>query len=312
MPRRALLVADEHVARRYGARAKRSLEAVGIQVHTLPLMADGYCQTLNALKEISSKMSELNLGPQDALIPMGGGVLCDMGGFAAWNHRQVVRLIQIPTTLIGMADWSVQGKTAVEHKIGTRMIGSFFPPSLILIDPQTAYTQSDREFISGMAEVIKCACAADAPLFHMLELLTGRAAVEARLEEITWRCLAIKSSLEGRDQLKMMLGHHMGHIIEISQRYRGLLHGEAIGVGMLLTARFGEALGMTARGTSERIENCLHLYKLPTCADAGENMVSACLKTMPRFEAAVPERVGWCITRQLDSAFLASAWKNCR
>ena len=75
---------------------------------------------------------------------------------------------------------------------------------------------------------------------------------------------------------------------------------------------FIPALGMTARGTSERIENCLHLYKLPTCADADENMVSACLKTMPRFEAAVPERVGWCITRQLDSAFLASAWKNCR
>ncbi len=313
MPRRALLVADERVARQYGARAKRSLEAVGIQVHTLPLLADGYCQTLNALKEISAKMSELNLGPQDALIPMGGGVLCDMGGFAAWNHRQVVRLIQIPTTLIGMTDWSVQGKTAVEHKLGSRMIGSFFPPSLILIDPQTAYTQSDREFISGMAEVIKCACAVDAPLFHMLELLTGRAAVEARLEEITWRCLAIKASLEGRDQLKMMMGHHMGHIIEISQRYRGLLHGEAIGMGMLLTTRFGEALGMTARGTSERLEHTMHLYRLPLHVDIPESAVASCMRMLPaRFDAALPERVGWSVIRQLDGAFLMGAWQNVR
>lgn len=312
MPKRALLAADETVARRYGARAKRALEAVGVQVHTLPLMAGGYCQTLNALKEISAKMTELNLGPEDALIPMGGGVLCDMGGFAAWNHKQMIRLIQVPTTLIGMTDWAVQGKTAIEHKVGTRMIGSFFPPSLILIDPQTSYTQPDREFASGMAEVVKCACAADASLFHMLESLTGRAAIEARLEEIAWRCLCVKQSLEGRDQMKMMLGHHLGHVIETSQRYRGLLHGEAIGVGMLMTARLGEAIGMSARGTSERIERCLRLYGLPTTADADMSAVNACLKKLPRFEAVVPERVGWSLIRQLDSAFLASAWQNYR
>jgi len=309
IPRRALLVADETVARQYGARAKRSLEAIGVQVHTLPLKAGGYCQTLNALKEISSRMAELNLGPEDALMPMGGGVLCDMGGFAAWNHKQMIRLIQIPTTLIGMTDWAVQGKTAIEHKVGTRMIGSFFPPSLILIDPQTTYTQPDRAFESGMAEVIKCACAADASLFHMLESLTGRAAVEARLEEIAWRCLVVKNSLQGRDQMKMMLGHHLGHAIETAQRYRGHLHGEAVGVGMLMTARLGEALGMTARGTSARIENCLALYRLPLCASAEESAVEACLRTMPRFEAVVPERVGWSIIRQLDNTFLKSAWQ---
>lgn len=310
IPKRALLVADETVARLYGARAKRSLEAIGVQVHTLPLKADGYCKTLNALKEISARMAELDFRDDDALIPMGGGVLCDMGGFAAWNHKQVVRLIQIPTTLIGMTDWAVQGKTAVEHKLGARMIGSFFPPSLILIDPQTVYTQPGRAFESGMAEVIKCACAADASLFHLLESLTGRAAVEARLEEIAWRCLVVKNSLTGREQLKMMLGHQLGHVIETAQRYRGLLHGEAIGVGMLLTARFSEALGMTARGTSARIESCLSLYRLPICAAAEEAAVSACLRTMPRFEAAVPERIGWSVIRQLDSAFLHGAWQH--
>ena len=310
MPKRALLVADETVARQYGARAKRSLEAVGIQVHTLPLKADGYCQTLNALKEIAARMNELNLGPDDALVPMGGGVLCDMGGFAAWNHKQMIRLIQIPTTLVGMTDWAIHGKTAIEHKVGTRMIGSFFPPSLILIDPQTSFTQPNRAFESGMAEVIKCACAADASLFHMLESLTGRAAVEARLEEIAWRCLCVKLSLAGRDQAKMMLGHHMGHVIETAQRYRGLLHGEAIGVGMLMMTQLGEAFGMTARGTSARLENCLLHYHLPTSTFADDQAVNACLRSLPRFEAAIPERIGWTILRQLDSTFLLSAWQK--
>lgn len=309
-PRRVLLVADETVGRLYGARAQRSLEAVGIQVHSLTLAAGGYSQTLNALKAISAEMNALELGPEDALMPMGGCVLCDMGGFAAWNHRQVVRLIQIPTTLIGMADWAVQGKTAIEHKSGAHIIGSFFPPSLILADPQTTYTQPDRAFESGMAEVIKCGCAADASLFHMLEALSGRAAVEARLEEIAWRCLAVKASLNGREQMKMMLGHHMGHVIETAQRYRGLLHGEAVGVGMLMTTTLGEAVGMTARGTAQRLKSCLTHYRLPVEAGAEQPLVEARIRTLPRFEAAVPERIGWSILRQLDSAFLTSAWQQ--
>lgn len=310
IPRQALLVADENVARLYGARAKRSLEAIGVHVHTLPLKPGGYCQTLNALKEISTALERLNLGGNDALIPLGGCVLCDMGGFAAWNHQQMIRLIQIPTTLIGMTDWAVQGKTAVEHKIGTRMIGSFFPPSLVLIDPQTAFTQPDREFESGMAEVIKCACAADASLFHMLESLSGRAAVEARMEEIAWRCLAVKASLKGHEQKKMMLGHQLGHVIETAQRYRGLLHGEAIGVGMLQITRFSEALGLTAHGTTRRIEGCLQRYRLPTEVCAEQAAVDSCIRTMTKFDAAVPERIGWSIVRQLDSAFLTGAWQN--
>ena len=166
--------------------------------------------------------------------------------------------------------------------------------------------------MSGMGEVIKCGCAADAALFHLLETLSGRAAIEARLEEIAWRCLCVKQLLEGREQMKMMLGHHIGHIIETSQRYRGLLHGEAIGVGMLMTARLGEAIGMSARGTSERIEHCLHLYKLPTSTDADPAAVNSCIKKLPRFEAVVPERVGWSMIRQLDDVFLLNAWQNCR
>jgi len=308
-PRRALLVTDENVDRLYGARVLRSLEAAMIDVQSLTLRAGGYPGTLDALREISARMAALKLSREDALIVMGGGSLCDTGGFAAWNYRDVVRLVQVPTTLIGMADWAVGGKTALEYKPGSRMIGSFFPPTLVLIDPQTTFTMPDREFFSGMGEVVKCGCAADAALFHMLETLSGRASVEARMEEIAWRCLEIKRALLAEDRRKAMLGHSMAHAIETAQRYRGLLHGEAVGVGMLAMARHGERLGLTTRGTANRIADCLTRYQLPLAAWIDHDTMAGRLRALgPHLELAVPERVGWTTVRQADNAFVTEAW----
>ncbi len=308
-PRRALVVTDENVNRLYGGRVLRSLEAADIRAEALVLKAGGYPATLDALREISNRMAALQLGREDALIVMGGGSLCDTGGYAAWNYRDVVRLVQVPTTLIGMADWAVGGKTAMEYKPGSRMIGSFFPPTLALIDPQTTATMPDREFFSGMGEVIKCGCAADAALFHLLETLSGRAAVEARMEEIAWRCLEIKRPLVGEGWQRAMLGHSVGHAIETAQRYRGLLHGEAVGVGMLTVARHGEHLGLTTRGTAGRIADCLSRYRLPLEADVAPETMQARLHALGvSLDIAVPERVGWTGVHHVDNAFLINAW----
>lgn len=308
-PRRALLVTDENVGKLYGARVMRSLEAAMIDARQLTLKAGGYPGTLDALREISASMADMALSREDALIVMGGGALCDTGGFAAWNYRDVVRLVQVPTTLIGMADWAVGGKTALEYKPGSRMIGSFFPPSLILIDPQTTATMPERAFFSGMGEVIKCGCAADPALFHMLESLSGRASIEARMEEIAWRCLEIKKPLVGRDRQKALLGHGVAHAIETAQRYRGLLHGEAVGVGTLTITRFGEQVGLTTRGTTARVTDCLKRYHLPLNAVVDpQTMLKRLLVLGSSLEIAVPERVGWTTVRQLDNSFVTSAW----
>ena len=308
-PRRVLFVTDENVYRLYGARVLRSMEAAMIETHTLVLRAGGYPQTLDALREISAQMAALQLERADALLMMGGCALCDTGAFAAWNYRGVVQLIQAPTTLIGMTDWAVGGKTALEYKPGTRMIGSFFPPTLMLIDPQTTYTMPDRAFESGMGEVIKCGCAADAALFHLLETLSGRAAVEARMEEIAWRCLQLKQSLSGRDRQKMMLGHALANAIEVTQRYRGLLHGEAVGVGMLAVTRYAEHCDLTVRGTSGRIAECLTRYQLPlTALVEPEAMLRRIQSLGAAADIAVPERIGWTTVRPLDNSFLTGAW----
>lgn len=310
-PRRALLVLDENIDRLYGARAVRSLEAAMIRPYVLTLPAGGYAQTLDALREITSAMTDMAIAPEDALIAMGGGMLCDSVGYAAWNYKSVVRLVYVPTTLIGMADWAVGGKTALEYKPGSRMIGSFFPPTIALIDPQTVCTMPERAFESGMAEVVKSACAADAALFRQLETLTGRAAVEVRMEEIAWRCLAIKQSLSGRDRHKLLLGHGIANAIETAQRYRGLLHGEAVGVGMRVTACAAERCGMSARGTADRITECLQRYHLPMTAVVDPDFMLRRIRALgDSLDTAVPERVGWCAVRHLGNAFLADAWFN--
>ncbi|MBR4443038.1 MAG: 3-dehydroquinate synthase [Clostridia bacterium] len=308
-PRRALLVTDENVGSLYGARVMRSLQAAMIDAQPLTLKAGGYPGTLDALREISAHMADMALSREDALIVMGGGSLCDTGGFAAWNYRDLIRLVQVPTTLIGIADWAVAGKTALEYKPGSRMIGSFFPPSLVLIDPQTVSTMPDRAFYSGMGEVVKCGCAADAPLFHMLETLSGRAAVQARMEEIAWRCLEIKNSLAGANRQKVLLGHGVAHAIETAQHYRGLLHGEAVGVGMLAVTRFSERAGFTTRGTAARLAECLGRYHLPlTAAVDPQTMLKRLQALGTALEAVVPERVGWTTVQKVDNAFFTGAW----
>ena len=306
---RALVVSDERLWSLCGERVEASLRAARIESSALILKDGGYAATLDALREVSGSLTALGFGPRDALIGIGGGTLLDTCGFAAWHHRDVVRLIQVPTTLIGMTDWAVGGKTACEYKPGSRMIGSFFPPSMVLIDPEMAATLPDRAFTAGMGEVIKIACAADAPLFRLLETLNGRSDVQDRLEEIAWRCLEVKRHVLASDPGLSMLGHGLAHAIESVQRYRVLLHGEAVGVGALAVTRRGEALGYTTAGTTARLQLCLERYGLPTATlcDA-EGMLSAIRSLGSSPDTAVPQRIGFGETLRVDNSFLVNAW----
>ncbi|MBR0465008.1 MAG: 3-dehydroquinate synthase [Clostridia bacterium] len=306
--KRALVVSDERVWSLYGPAITRSFAAAQLESSALILKTGGYAATLDALKEISAAMEGLTLGPEDGLVVIGGGTLCDTGGFAAWHHKDVVRLIQVPTTMIGMTDWAVEGKSALEYRPGSKMIGSFFPPSLVLIDPRCALSLNERVFDAGMGEVIKCACAADAPLFRLLESLDGRTALQQRLEEITWRCLYVKRALIQKDARLTMLGHGIAHAVEATQRYRILLHGEAVAVGMYCVTRRGEALGYTQKGTAERLEACLNRYHLPTSTLVDSESMLRAIQALGECVTPVPQRIGFCEALTVSNAFLVNAW----
>ena len=248
------------------------------------------------------------LGEGDTLLILGGAMLCDLGAFALKNSRRRARLVQAPTTLLGMADWAVDGKTAVEHRRGANMPGSFFAPDLILIDPQAAFTLSDRQFENGMGEVIKCACAADASMFRMLESLSGRAAIEARMEEVIWTSLSVKASLCGEERARMRLGHSLAYAIEMAQHHRLLMHGEAVALGMLAVSRYSECLGITTRGTSQRIEDCLNRYHLPLRTSVEKDEMLKALRSFNAPQCVLLERVGWSSVRSMEPGFMEKAW----
>ncbi|MCL2812553.1 MAG: 3-dehydroquinate synthase, partial [Clostridia bacterium] len=174
-----------------------------------------------------------------------------------------------PTTLLALVDSSVGGKVAVNLPRGKNLVGAFWQPTLVIADPDTLDTLDPREFGAGLGEVIKYGCIADAELFERLENLAGRQALRPELPGIIARCCQIKADYVQRDPLdhgvrmELNFGHTLGHALENVLGYGVLLHGEAVCVGMVAAARWGEALGVTPCGTADRIAALLAKYDLP-------------------------------------------------
>ena len=171
-------------------------------------------------------------------------------------------------------DSSVGGKVAVNHPRGKNLLGAFYQPELVLIDCDTLRTLDARQVGAGLGEVIKYGCIADKALFETIERLGSRAALMPRLDEIVARCCAIKARYVHEDphdhgvRMQLNFGHTLAHALENTMGYGVLLHGEAVCIGMVAAAKWGETLGVTPERTSARIERVLKAYDLPTERDA--------------------------------------------
>lgn len=218
------------------------------------------------------------------LIALGGGVVGDLGGFVAATYMRGIRFIQIPTTLLAMVDSSVGGKTAVNLPAGKNLAGAFWQPQRVLIDPQTLRSLPAREFRAGLAEVVKYAALGDREFFAWLEAHANAvlALEPAAIRHAIHTSVAHKAAIVGRDETEqgeralLNLGHTFGHAIEAAQHYRGLLHGEAVAIGMVLAARLSARLGLAPLADSVRLEALLQALGLPiTVPDglAGEQLV---------------------------------------
>lgn len=205
------------------------------------------------------------------LVALGGGVIGDLVGFTAATYLRGIPYIQIPTTLAAQVDAGIGGKTAVNHPMGKNLIGAFYQPRLVLIDTQVLKTLSQREYISGLSEVVKYGVIADAAFFKFLE---DRMAEILRLEDATL-CQVIKRSCEikaqvvsedEREQGKRKIlnyGHTLGHAVEAITRYRRYLHGEAVAMGMVFAARLARRLRLCDDETVERQTSLIQRTGLP-------------------------------------------------
>ncbi|HLV95715.1 MAG TPA: 3-dehydroquinate synthase [Candidatus Acidoferrales bacterium] len=216
---------------------------------------------LATVETIARQLTRAGADRHCLLVALGGGVVGDVAGFAAATYLRGVPIVQVPTTLVAQVDSAIGGKTGVDLPEGKNLVGSFYPPKLVIADPELLRTLPRREFRSGLYEVVKYGIIADARLFEFLErhidALLRRDS--AALDWIIPRCIAIKASVVSADEresgLRKILnfGHTLGHALEAATGYRRFLHGEAIGWGMMAAALLGVATGLTRDADAARI-----------------------------------------------------------
>lgn len=264
------VVTDSNVEPLYGKRLEDSLTAQGYTVKTIVIPAGESSKCQAQLFRLYDEMLEFGLTRADLVIALGGGVVGDLTGYAAASLLRGIPFVQIPTTLLAQVDSSVGGKVAIDLPRGKNLVGAFYQPKMVLIDPLCLETLTDRVFSDGMAEVIKYGAIRDLALFEKLENIQNRKELFANIGEIVYTCCDIKRQVVENDELdtgeRMILnfGHTFGHAIEKQYNYETYTHGEAVGVGMKMACAYGEKQGITAPGTAERMEKILKQYQLPT------------------------------------------------
>jgi 3-dehydroquinate synthase len=229
-------------------------------------------KTLQTAGRVFDALVEAKLNRDATVLALGGGVVGDIAGFAAACYQRGVGYVQIPTTLLAQVDSSVGGKTGVNHPGGKNLIGAFYQPLAVLADTDTLATLPDRELRAGLAEVIKYGCVWDLQLFDWLDLniekLTNRD-TDALTHAIEQSC-AIKATVVARDERESNLrailnfGHTFGHAIESATSYEKYLHGEAVGLGMLVATDLSHRLGLIDRAAQHRVKDVVARAGLPT------------------------------------------------
>lgn len=227
------------------------------------LFADGEAaKTISTVEKICRRLAAIGLDRRGTIVAVGGGVVGDVAGFAAATYLRGVRLVQIPTTLVAQVDSAIGGKTGVNLPEGKNLVGAFYQPALVVVDPGLLRTLPARQFHSGIYEVVKYAVLADRHLFEFLEnrmeeLLRQESSA---LDWIVPRCIALKAQIVSRDEREsgpreaLNLGHTFGHALESLTRYRRFLHGEAVGWGLIAAARLAEAINWLTAVDAARIE----------------------------------------------------------
>jgi 3-dehydroquinate synthase len=272
------LFSDRGILARHGATARRSLEEAGFQVTVVELPEGESAKTVAVAERGWDALLDAGLDRGSTVLALGGGAVGDLAGFVAATYMRGVNFVQLPTTLLAQVDASIGGKTAVDHPKGKNMIGAFHQPRLVLVDTATLATLPEREFRSGLAEVIKHGIVLDAAYFADLE--ASRGALLAREIDTVTRAVAgscrLKAHVVERDEQEAELravlnyGHTIGHALEAVTGFARWTHGEAVSLGMVAEARLAERLGLASATTTRRQVDLLRAVGLPVEGSGAE------------------------------------------
>ena len=297
--KKVLIVSNPSIYKHYGEIVQTSLSEAGFDVAHLILPAGERFKTANSLQKIYDAALDHRLERSSAIIALGGGVIGDMSGYAAATWLRGVDLVQVPTTLLAMVDSAIGGKTGINHPHGKNLIGAFYQPRLVWIDPETLKTLPAREFRSAMAEVIKYGVIWDRELFDLLancDRLDQLRYVSAELlQTILHRCAKAKADVVSKDEkegnLRAILnyGHTVGHAIESVTNYRLFNHGEAIGLGMVIAGAIAVDLGLWSAEDQAQQNAIIAKARLPQTlpADIDLDAIVAAMSSDKKVEAGI-------------------------
>lgn len=266
--KKIMIISDDQVYPLYGESLFAQLSS-DFDCHCLVLPHGEATKSFQTLPKIYTALLDAKISRSDLIIALGGGVIGDLAGFAASSYLRGIKFIQIPTSLLAQVDSSVGGKVAVDLPQGKNLVGAFYQPSLVLIDPTALETLNDRFIHDGMGEIIKYGCIKDAELFQTLETHRSFEELKEDLPAVIYRCVDIKRLVVEQDQFdtgeRMLLnfGHTLGHTIEQYYGYERESHGEAVAIGMYQITKLAEREGLSSVGISERILKVLRTYGLP-------------------------------------------------
>lgn len=271
------LVTDENVDHYYGQLVVDQLEEAGFELKKIVLEPGEQTKSIDHLLSLYESFIDFDLTRSDLIIALGGGVIGDLAGYAAASYLRGISYIHVPTTLLAQVDSSVGGKVAIDLPQGKNLVGDFYHPQLVIIDPNVLDTLEDSTFADGMAEVIKYGCIKDKSFFNQLSHYDSRQDIMEDIEEVIYICCKIKAQLVEEDEKdlsqRMLLnfGHTLGHAIEAYYHYDDYTHGKAISIGMVAMAHLCEQAKISPSGLTEDIKKLLELYQLPTYLDRPED-----------------------------------------
>ena len=297
------IITETNVAPLYLDTVKNCIENEGFEVVNYIFPAGESSKTTETIVNIVEFLAENGLTREDMVVALGGGVCGDMAGFAAAIYLRGIKFVQIPTTLLSQVDSSVGGKTGVDLPQGKNLCVAFHQPALVLIDPDVLETLSPHFFSDGMGEVIKYGCIKSKVLFERIETEN----VKDFIEDLIYDCVNIKRGVVERDEKEageralLNFGHTAGHAIEKLHNFTDISHGEAIGVGMVMISEAGERIGLTERGTTDRIRKVLEKYNMKTEV---ENSVTDIIGAMYHDKKRTGSGIKFIMLHSLGDSFI--------
>jgi 3-dehydroquinate synthase len=275
------------------------------KARTLLLPTGETSKSLKMVERVAAQLLDGGADRRSLLIAFGGGVVGDLGGFVASTFMRGIDVVQVPTTVVAQVDSAIGGKTAVNVGAMKNLVGTFYPPRLVLAEPKVLSSLSDRAFRSGLYEVVKHAILANPTLFKRLEAnldsLQPRGA--GSLGEILASAAKVKVEVVSRDEREaglrrvLNLGHTFGHALEEATRYRRFLHGEAVGWGMLVATSMAVRLGTIHPAVARRMARLIQrVGPLPKIRDLE---VTKLLRLLPRDKKAIGGRIHWVLPEKI-------------